>query len=775
MNFAQLKDRVIADAWPMGAPENLVDSLSTYILNGLIEVQRSVPCFQYKHDDIHESCKVYWNCGASVVEAPKGEIRRVYTVDTGTDGQYTWCRPVPYRPVDMPEFRRWQAKWKSRWNASWFSAPSGTGANLPMGFDMIAASSDATCGRAQTGVYALDPTTRRLYIAPWIQSTEAIVVEWRGIKRAWASGDTVPEDEDFIRLMRLWVEREFGRKWASTDLPIREGAWREALADMLITCERESRLHGEPVTAEEMQAAEWSAFVSSDPAEDPVPTPEPEANVSLVGDTGTADASAESVADAIIEDNEDGFVILAGDVKYSPNDAATALAPYDHFVSQGRLKAALGNHDLDDGVLGADVRTLVQNPGNGRYFTYRVGPVSFFIVDSGINTAGVRVEPDGNFVGSRQYHDIVASIVRDTNPWKIVVLHHSPYTSSSTYFPGTTIVRWVGDLPVNAVISGHAHLYERLSIGGRTFLTVGTGGATLHDPVGSPYPGSQKRVKSLGFLRLHATCDELTLEFVDTAGVVQDTVELIQPVTIPPQPTPMDPYITVQPTSQAVASSGNATLSVTAIGTAPLTYQWQKDGVAVPGATSSTLAITGVVQSASYRCLVGSAVGYALSDDALIIPIRLSSTSFETLADLLASDATLWSIAEARNYYPGDNNLTLWYVTNSTTILPNGADVLQTPGGVTIVRFFVREAGDGGVVPGGQLAPYTVTVPLVVPTVQDLRDSLFTADMVFIADSQTPFTFVRGELTYGYVPGTDDGIDEVINVAGVHYVRSLRI
>ena len=225
MTFSQLKSRVIADAWPMGPPENLVDSLGNYVLSGLIEVQRSIPCFQYKHDDIHESCKVYWNCGASVVEAPRGEIRRVYTVDTGSDGQLTWCRPVPYRDVDMAEFRRWQAKWKSSWRTSWFSAPETT-ANLPMGFDMTTVSSDAECGRALTGIYALDPSTRRLYVGPWIQSTEAIVVEWKGIKRAWADGDTVPDDEDFIRLMRLWVEREYGRKWAASDLGIREEAWR---------------------------------------------------------------------------------------------------------------------------------------------------------------------------------------------------------------------------------------------------------------------------------------------------------------------------------------------------------------------------------------------------------------------------------------------------------------------------------------------------------------------------------------------------------------------
>lgn len=770
MTFAQLKERVLADAWPNGAPENLLDSLGTYVLNGLIEVQRSISCFCYRHTDVHESCQVFWNCGASVIAAPRGEILRVYTVDTGGDGKYTWCRPVPYRGVSLPEFRRWQAKWKSKWQAKWYDAP-GTTANLPQGFDMTAATSDASCGRALTGMYALESNTGRLYIGPWIQSTEAIVVEWTGIKRAWAAGDTVPEDEDFLRLMRLWVEREFGRKWAASDLGIREAAWREALSDMLVTCKRESRLHGQPVTPEEMEAAEWSAFVSSEVAAETVPAVAPAAKVSIVGDTGTADVNATAVATRIATDNPDGLVILAGDVKYPPNDAATALAPYDEYIAAGRIKAALGNHDLDDGVLGADVRDLVQNPGNGRYFVVREGPVSFFVVDSGVNTSGQLVEPDGSFVGSRQYNDILAQIVRDTNPWKIVVVHHSPYTSSAQYFPGLSLIRWVGDLPVHAVISGHAHQYERLTLGGRAFITVGTGGGTLYDFRGSPYPGSQARVKAFGSLLLEATCDALTLKFVDTSGAIRDSVSIDAKVVLPTRATSMDPFITTQPSSQTVSTGGNALLSVSATGTAPLTYQWLKDGVEVVGATGSSISISSVTASATYRCLVGSGAGYTMSADALLIPIRLTTSSFETLADLLASDATQWANAEARNYNAGDGIITLWYVPTSPAILPNGTDVLQTGGGITVVRYFVREPGDGGVVPGGELAPYTVTVPLSVPTVTDLRNSLFTADLVFVIDPLTPYDFVRGETVAGFVPGTDDGVNEVINAAGVHYIR----
>ncbi|PYU20295.1 MAG: hypothetical protein DMG30_21570, partial [Acidobacteria bacterium] len=48
------------------------------------------------------------------------------------------------------------------------------------------------------------------------------------------------------------------------------------------------------------------------------------------------------------------------------------------------------------------------------------------------------------------------------------------------------------------------------------------------------------------------------------------------------------PSITTQPASQTVTAGQTATFSVTATGTAPLNYQWQKNGAAISGATSSS-------------------------------------------------------------------------------------------------------------------------------------------------------------------------------------------
>ncbi|HEY1312758.1 MAG TPA: immunoglobulin domain-containing protein, partial [Steroidobacteraceae bacterium] len=46
------------------------------------------------------------------------------------------------------------------------------------------------------------------------------------------------------------------------------------------------------------------------------------------------------------------------------------------------------------------------------------------------------------------------------------------------------------------------------------------------------------------------------------------------------------PSITTQPANQSVTAGQTATFSVVAGGTAPLSYQWQKGGAAIAGATA---------------------------------------------------------------------------------------------------------------------------------------------------------------------------------------------
>jgi hypothetical protein len=83
-----------------------------------------------------------------------------------------------------------------------------------------------------------------------------------------------------------------------------------------------------------------------------------------------------------------------------------------------------------------------------------------------------------------------------------------------------------------------------------------------------------------------------------------------------PPPPPVAPSITTQPTSQTVTAGQTGSFSVAATGTAPLSYQWQKNGANIVGATTAsyTTPVTTSSDSAStFQALVSNTAGTATS------------------------------------------------------------------------------------------------------------------------------------------------------------------
>jgi len=76
------------------------------------------------------------------------------------------------------------------------------------------------------------------------------------------------------------------------------------------------------------------------------------------------------------------------------------------------------------------------------------------------------------------------------------------------------------------------------------------------------------------------------------------------------------PVITAQPTNQSVTAGQTATFSVAATGTAPLSYQWKKNGVNIAGATASsytTPATTTGDNGSTFQVVVSNSAGSAPS------------------------------------------------------------------------------------------------------------------------------------------------------------------
>ncbi len=81
------------------------------------------------------------------------------------------------------------------------------------------------------------------------------------------------------------------------------------------------------------------------------------------------------------------------------------------------------------------------------------------------------------------------------------------------------------------------------------------------------------------------------------------------------------PSITTQPVSQTIVAGKTATFSVIASGTAPLSYQWTKNGTAVSGATLSTYTTPAAATSDSgsqFTVIVSNSAGTANSNSAIL-------------------------------------------------------------------------------------------------------------------------------------------------------------
>ncbi|WP_306600915.1 immunoglobulin domain-containing protein [Geothrix sp. 21YS21S-2] len=81
------------------------------------------------------------------------------------------------------------------------------------------------------------------------------------------------------------------------------------------------------------------------------------------------------------------------------------------------------------------------------------------------------------------------------------------------------------------------------------------------------------------------------------------------------------PAITAQPANLTVRAGATATFSVTATGSVPLTYQWRRNGVAIPAATGSRYTTPSTVPGDSgtkFTVVVTNSAGSAISDPATL-------------------------------------------------------------------------------------------------------------------------------------------------------------
>ncbi|HXU70566.1 MAG TPA: metallophosphoesterase [Polyangia bacterium] len=275
------------------------------------------------------------------------------------------------------------------------------------------------------------------------------------------------------------------------------------------------------------------------------PVPQPLARFAVIGDFGV-DTSDEMDVAKLVKGWGPDYIVTVGDNNYPNGEADTIdanigqyFAPfiggytgkYGPGAEQNRFWPALGNHDWYATTGDQPYLDYFPSlPGNKRYYDVVVGNVHFFAIDSDEH------EPDGIDATSTQAAWLEQALTASTSCFNIVYFHHPPYSSGQDIFVQPRMrwpfLAWGADV----VLTGHQHHYERLLVGGLTYVVDGLGGALNRFPF-NPAPEVGSLVRYNGdFGALFAEVYDggrITFTFRNTHGVVIDRFDVARDCSAP--------------------------------------------------------------------------------------------------------------------------------------------------------------------------------------------------------------------------------------------------
>lgn len=253
-----------------------------------------------------------------------------------------------------------------------------------------------------------------------------------------------------------------------------------------------------------------------------------------LGDTGTGQEGQFAVARrmaAFHDERPFDTALLLGDNIY-PDGEPSELTdkferPYAELLRRGvRFHAVLGNHDVKRGRA-AQVNYKPFNMGGRAYYSFAEGDglVEFFALDS-------------NRMDQAQVAWLEGALSASKARWKVVYLHHPPYSSGKKHGSNPGVRTLLEPLfvrhSVAVVFSGHDHIYERIKpqLGVQYFIS-GAGGQLRRgntDRQSPLYAAGNDQVNS--FMYVEVTRNQFAFWAVGEDGSILDKGTLTPPPVI---------------------------------------------------------------------------------------------------------------------------------------------------------------------------------------------------------------------------------------------------
>jgi len=197
---------------------------------------------------------------------------------------------------------------------------------------------------------------------------------------------------------------------------------------------------------------------------------------------------------------------------------------------------------------------------------------------------------------------------------------------SSTYVPATNkiIVTWYRDKDSNDIKHEIRYSFSDIHASGWNAATLAPDGI-ITPPGWQGYNGmyySTNKINLAGKNKIY-----IAIKPQGSSVFTQVTIPLIASDS-------SAPVIAINPQNITVAIGHTAIFMTSANGTTPITYQWQKNGVNISGATSTNYTTPATISGdngAKFRCIVANSLGKDTSNEAILTVIT-STPSIPTLS-----------------------------------------------------------------------------------------------------------------------------------------------
>jgi hypothetical protein len=379
----ELKDEIRSTVFPGQEQENLLKAHDLMFIEGLGELQKDVPELQEINCDVIEFCRTFTRCGLTIVGRPPGVITRVYTVQK-REGRWDWCNAVNLSERDYREVDAWTKRFRGfvKDDEAFEALPK----DFPLGFQKADAANDSKWGRAHSGIYAIHDSN--ICIAPWIQSDEAIVIEWKGIKPVtrWSDDDLVDGSPEFKQALKLFFqyahERDFG-----TDPEQRSALhenWIESRSELMLQRREETRVKEQDVQHRKRHHCGLWPFLLGQPH--PIHDEDDELVFAHIGNNGVNNSDSDAVAAAVKALDDLKAILSTGGNIPTLINLVPAGSVYDSeqsleisllgFVVGAQYKITFGSREVELNNDG----DFIANPGAGQTVTFIAGDTGLHLV-----------------------------------------------------------------------------------------------------------------------------------------------------------------------------------------------------------------------------------------------------------------------------------------------------------------------------------------------------------------------------------------------------------